>query len=119
MPTIGSVNFTEIEQVLSTLYPPTSQVQSLEASILNDTSGDYEGMENVANENEVRPLISKTDSVLKMVRQHPAQRHPEILSSARTEGAIQHLSLFPGPGHPQKIRHTVGQKKSSPVDYSL
>ncbi|XDA77167.1 hypothetical protein R6Z07F_007310 [Ovis aries] len=106
LPTIGSVNFTEIEQVLSTLYPPTSQVQSLEASILNDTSGDYEGMENVANENEVRPLISKTDSVFEDGETASSTTSPEILSDARTEGPFTApLTFSTGPGHPQNQTH--------------
>ncbi|XP_044803264.1 versican core protein isoform X2 [Bubalus bubalis] len=104
LPTLGSVNFTEIEQVLSTLYPLTSQVQSLEASILNDTSGDYEGMENVAN--EMRPLISKTDSIFEDGETASSTRLPEILSDARTEGPFTApLTFSTGPGHPQNQTH--------------
>ncbi|XP_020749848.2 versican core protein isoform X4 [Odocoileus virginianus] len=104
LPTIGSVNFTEIEQVLSTLYPLTSQVQSLEASILNDTSGDYEGMENV--ENEMRPLISKTDSIFEDGETASSTTLPEILSDARTEGPFTTPLTFPtGPEHSQNQTH--------------
>lgn len=104
LPTLGSVNFTEIEQVLSTLYPLTSQVQSLEASILNDTSGDYEGMENVAN--EMRPLISKTDSIFEDGETASSTTLPEILSDARTEGPFTAPVTFStGPGHPQNQTH--------------
>lgn len=104
LPTLGSVNFTEIEQVLSTLYPLTSQVQSLEASILNDTSGDYEGMENVAN--EMRPLISKTDSIFEDGETASSTTLPEILSDARTEGPFTApLTFSTGPGHPQNQTH--------------
>ncbi|XP_043769479.1 versican core protein isoform X1 [Cervus elaphus] len=104
LPTIGSVNFTEIEQVLSTLYPLTSQVQSLEASILNDTSGDYEGMENVAN--EMRPLISKTDSIFEDGETASSTTLPEILSDARTEGPFTTpLTFSTGPEHSQNQTH--------------
>ncbi|XP_061280317.1 versican core protein isoform X2 [Bos javanicus] len=104
LPTLGSVNFTEIEQVLSTLYPLTSQVQSLEASILNDTSGDYEGMENVAN--EMRPLISKTDSIFEDGETTSSTTLPEILSDARTEGPFTApLTFSTGPGQPQNQTH--------------
>uniref|UniRef100_A0A8C6DAT5 Versican core protein n=1 Tax=Moschus moschiferus TaxID=68415 RepID=A0A8C6DAT5_MOSMO len=104
LPTIGSVDFTEIEQVLSTLYPLTSQVQSLEASILNDTSGDYEGMENVAN--EMKPLISKTDSIFKDGETASSTTLPEILSDARTEGPFTApLTFSTGPEHPQNQTH--------------
>nr|AAC24359.1 versican V1 splice-variant precursor [Bos taurus] len=104
LPTLGSVNFTEIEQVLSTLYPLTSQVQSLEASILNDTSGDYEGMENVAN--EMRPLISKTDSIFEDGETASSTTLPEILSDARTEGPFTApLTFSTGPGQPQNQTH--------------
>lgn len=104
LPTLGSVNFTEIEQVLSTLYPLTSQVQSLEASILNDTSGDYEGMENVAN--EMRPLISKTDSIFEDGETASSTTLPEILSDARTEGPFTApLTFSAGPGQPQNQTH--------------
>ena len=109
LPTIGSVNFTEIEQVLSTLYPLTSQVQSLEASILNDTSGDYEGMENVAN--EVRPLISKTDSIFEDGERAPSTTLPEILSDARTEGPFMTtLTFSTGPEHSQNQTHSRAEE---------
>ncbi|KAB0366198.1 hypothetical protein FD754_010354 [Muntiacus muntjak] len=104
LPTIGSVNFTEIEQVLSTLYPLTSQVQNLEASILNDTSGDSEGMENVAN--EMRPLISKTDSIFEDGETASSTTLPEILSDARTEGPFTTpLTFSTGPEHSQNQTH--------------
>ena len=104
LPTIGSVNFTEIEQGLSTLYPLTSQVQSLEASILNDTSGDYEGMENVAN--EMGPLISKTDSIFEDGEIASSTTLPEILSDARTEGPFMTtLTFSTGPEHSQNQTH--------------
>ncbi|KAL2779494.1 versican core protein isoform 3 precursor [Daubentonia madagascariensis] len=60
LPTV-SVNFTEMEQIINTLYPQTSQVENLETSIISDKTEDYERMENVAN--EVRPLISRTDNI--------------------------------------------------------
>nr|XP_012639836.1 versican core protein isoform X1 [Microcebus murinus] len=59
LPTV-TVNFTEMEQIINTLYPQTSQVENLETSSLSDKTEDYERMENVAN--EVTPLISKTDN---------------------------------------------------------
>ncbi|XP_023366645.1 versican core protein isoform X2 [Otolemur garnettii] len=58
LPTV-SVNFTEMEQIINTFYPQTSQVENLETSIVSDKIKDYERMENVAN--EVRTLISETD----------------------------------------------------------
>ncbi|XP_006081301.1 versican core protein isoform X1 [Myotis lucifugus] len=84
LPTTVSVNFTETEQIISTLYPKTSQVDSLETSISSDTTEDYEGMENVAN--EVGPLISKTDSTSEYSETASSTTLLEILSDTRTEG---------------------------------
>ncbi|XP_036164914.1 versican core protein isoform X2 [Myotis myotis] len=84
LPTTVSVNFTEMERIISTLYPKTSQVDSLETSISSDTTEDYEGMENVAN--EVGPLISKTDSTSEHSETASSTTLLEILSDTRTEG---------------------------------
>ncbi|XP_062068431.1 versican core protein isoform X2 [Lepus europaeus] len=58
LPTV-SVNFTEMGQIISTLYPQTSHAESSETSAPSDKMEDHEGMENVAN--EIGPLVSKTD----------------------------------------------------------
>ncbi|KAK1345136.1 hypothetical protein QTO34_013844 [Cnephaeus nilssonii] len=84
LPTTVSVNFTEMEQIISTLYPKASQVDSLETSISSDTTEDYEGMENVAN--EVGPLISKTDNISEYSETASSTTLLEILRDTRTEG---------------------------------
>nr|XP_004651697.2 versican core protein isoform X1 [Jaculus jaculus] len=58
LPTV-SVNFTKMEQIISTLYPETSHVQSLGTSTLSDKMEDDERMGNVAN--EVRAFTPKAD----------------------------------------------------------
>nr|XP_010980307.2 versican core protein isoform X1 [Camelus dromedarius] len=84
LPTTVSVNFTDMEQVTSTLYPQTSQVQSFETSTLNGTTGDYEGMGVV--ESEIRPLISQTNSIFEDSETAASTTFLEILSDTRTEG---------------------------------
>ncbi|XP_076995322.1 versican core protein isoform X2 [Tamandua tetradactyla] len=60
LPTV-TVNFTEMEQILSTLLPQTSPAGSLETRVLSHKTEDYKGMENVAY--EARPLTSKTAGI--------------------------------------------------------
>ncbi|KAM9105236.1 versican core protein isoform 2-T2 [Megaptera novaeangliae] len=108
-PTTGSVNFTEIEQVISTLYPQTSQVQSLATSILNDTTGDDEGMGNVAN--EIRPLISKIDSIFEASETAPSTALLEILSDTTTEGPFTAtLTFSTDMEHPQNQTHSWAEE---------
>ncbi|XP_036701974.1 versican core protein isoform X2 [Balaenoptera musculus] len=108
-PTTGSVNFTEIEQVISTLYPQTSQVQSLATSILNDTTGDDEGMGNVAN--EIRPLISKIDSIFEASETAPSTALLEILSDTTTEGPFTAtLTFSTDTEHPQNQTHSWAEE---------
>ncbi|XP_004420448.1 PREDICTED: versican core protein isoform X1 [Ceratotherium simum simum] len=84
LPTTVSVSFTEMEQIVSTLYPQTSEVESLETSILSDTTEDYKGIENVTN--VVRPLISKTDSIAEDSETSSSTTLLEILSDTGREG---------------------------------
>ncbi|XP_032481313.1 versican core protein isoform X1 [Phocoena sinus] len=109
LPTTVSVNFTEIERVISTLYPQTSQVQSLETSILNDTTGDYEGMGNVAN--EIRPLISKIDSMFEASETASSTTLLEILSDTTTEGPFTAtLTFSTDMEHPQNQTHSWAEE---------
>ncbi|XP_029073377.1 versican core protein isoform X1 [Monodon monoceros] len=109
LPTTVSVNFTEIEQVISTLYPQTSQVQSLETSILNDTTGDYEGTGNVAN--EIRPLISKIDSMFEASETASSTTLLEILSDTTTEGPFTAtLTFSTDMEHPQNQTHSWAEE---------
>nr|XP_030702996.1 versican core protein isoform X2 [Globicephala melas] len=109
LPTTVSVNFTEIEQVISTLHPQTSQVQSLETSILNDTTGDYEGMGNVAN--EIRPLISKIDSMFEANETASSTTFLEILSDTTTEGPFTATLTFSADmEHPQNQTHSRAEE---------
>ncbi|XP_026956490.1 versican core protein isoform X2 [Sagmatias obliquidens] len=109
LPTTVSVNFTEIEQVISTLHPQTSQVQSLETSILNDTTGDYEGMGNVAN--EIRPLISKIDSMFEANETASSTNFLEILSDTTTEGPFTATLTFSADmEHPQNQTHSRAEE---------
>nr|KAF6491453.1 versican [Molossus molossus] len=105
LPTIVSVNFTEMEQIISTFYPQTSQVESLETSISRDTTEDYEGMENVAN--EVRPLISKLDNISEVSETASSTTLLEILSFTRTAGpSMAPLTFSTDTEHPQNQTHS-------------
>ncbi|XP_036265424.1 versican core protein isoform X1 [Pipistrellus kuhlii] len=84
LPTTVSMNFTEMEQIISTLYPKASQVDSLETSISSDPTEDYEGMENVAS--EIGLLISKTDHISEYSETASSTTLLEILRDTRTEG---------------------------------
>ncbi|XP_017658731.1 versican core protein isoform X2 [Nannospalax galili] len=55
------VDFTEMEQIVSTLDPETSPMGSLGTRIVSDKMEDYERVETVAN--EIRPLISETGTI--------------------------------------------------------
>ncbi|XP_057595865.1 versican core protein isoform X2 [Hippopotamus amphibius kiboko] len=104
LPTTVSLNFTELEQVISTLYPQTSQVQSSETSILNDTTGDYEAMGSVAS--EIRPLTSKTDSIFEDSETASRATLLESLSDTTTEGPFMAPVTFStDTEHPQNQTH--------------
>ncbi|XP_055481587.1 versican core protein isoform X1 [Psammomys obesus] len=75
----SSVSLTEIEQIVSTLYPETSHMESLGTNILSDKVEDDGIMENVSD--EVRTLISKTDSISQDSKEAPST----ILSDTRTK----------------------------------
>ncbi|XP_016065820.1 PREDICTED: versican core protein isoform X2 [Miniopterus natalensis] len=101
LPTTVSVNFTEMEQVVSTLYPQTAHVESLETSVSSDTTEDYEGMENATN--EVRPLTSKTEGS----ETASSTNLLEILSDTRTEGPFMApLTFSTDSEHPQVQTHS-------------
>ncbi|XP_011376028.1 versican core protein isoform X2 [Pteropus vampyrus] len=109
LPSTVSVNFTEMEQIVSTLYPRTSQVERLETSILSDTTEDYEGMGNVAN--EVRPLISKTDNISEDSETASSTTLLEILSDTRTKGpSIVPLTFSTDNEHPQNQTHSWAEE---------
>ncbi|KAM6148831.1 versican core protein isoform 2-T2 [Erethizon dorsatum] len=82
LPTV-SVNFTEMEQIISTLYPQTPQVGSLKTSVFSEKI-DYERMENV--ESEVGSLIFMTDNISKSDEAAANTTSLEVLGSARAEG---------------------------------
>ncbi|ELK11491.1 Versican core protein [Pteropus alecto] len=109
LPSTVSVNFTEMEQIVSTLYPRTSQVERLETSILSDTTEDYEGMGNVAN--EVRPLISKTDNISEDSETASSTTLLEILSDTRTKGpSMVSLTFSTDNKHPQNQTHSWAEE---------
>ncbi|XP_008057763.1 versican core protein isoform X2 [Carlito syrichta] len=86
-----SVSITEMEQVNSTLYPQTSQLESLETSVLSDKTENSARMENVAN--EVRPLVSTTD-IYEGNESVPNTTLTEILSDTGAEGPTMAPVLF-------------------------
>ncbi|KAM8779859.1 versican core protein isoform 2-T2 [Rhynchonycteris naso] len=105
LPTTVSVNFTEMEQIISTFYPYTSQVENFETSIISDTTEDDEGMENTKN--EVRPLISKTDSISEDSETASSTTLLEILSDTRMEGpSMAPLTFSIETEHPQNQTHS-------------
>ncbi|XP_066237882.1 versican core protein isoform X1 [Saccopteryx leptura] len=105
LPTTVSVNFTEMEQIISTFYPHTSQVKNFKTSIIGDTTEDDEGMENTTN--EVRPLISKTDSISEDSETAPSTTLLEILRDTRMEGpSMAPLTFSTDTEHPQNQTHS-------------
>ncbi|XP_057163374.1 versican core protein isoform X2 [Ursus arctos] len=102
--TIASVNFTETEQIITTFPPQASQMENLESSLKSDTTEDYEEMENVAN--EVRPPISKTDSLSEGSETASSTTLREISSDSRTEGpSVALLTFSTDTEHPQNQTH--------------
>lgn len=109
LPVTISVNFTEMKQIISTLHPQTSQVRSLDTRILSDTTEDYEGMENAAN--EVRPLVFKTDSISEDTETAPHTTLVEILSDTRTERPSMVPLTFPtDTEHPPNQTHSWAEE---------
>ncbi|XP_059274177.1 versican core protein isoform X2 [Mustela nigripes] len=99
----ASVNFTEMEQIITTFSPQASRMESLETGLISDTTKDYEKMENVAN--EVRPPISKTDS-LSEDGETTSTTLLKILSDTRTEGpSMATLTFSTDTEHPQNQTH--------------
>ncbi|XP_008576085.1 PREDICTED: versican core protein isoform X1 [Galeopterus variegatus] len=99
LPTV-SVNFTEMEQITSTLYPQTTPVGSLETSVLSDITEDHERMGNVAN--EVRLLIFKTDNTSAGSEGASSTTFIEILSDTGAEGpTMAPLPFSTDTGYPQ------------------
>ncbi|XP_037657523.1 versican core protein isoform X1 [Choloepus didactylus] len=86
-----SVNFTEMEQILSTLLPKTSQVGSLETRVSSDKTEDYDGMQNVAN--EVRPLIANTAGISEGSQTVSSATLMKILSDTGAE--VQTMAPLP------------------------
>nr|XP_035947139.1 versican core protein isoform X1 [Halichoerus grypus] len=102
--TTASVNFTETEQITTTFSPQASHMESLETSLISDTTKDYEEMENVAN--EVRPPISKTDSLSEGIETASSPTLLEILSDTRTEGpSMAPLTFSTDTENPQNQTH--------------
>ncbi|XP_025722522.1 versican core protein isoform X2 [Callorhinus ursinus] len=102
--TTASVNFTEMEQIITTFSPQAYHMKSLETSLISDTTKDYEEMEDVAN--EVRPPISKTDSLSEGIETVSSPTLLEILSDTRTEGpSMAPLTFSTDTEHPQNQTH--------------
>ncbi|XP_039096973.1 versican core protein [Hyaena hyaena] len=107
--TAVSVNFTETEPVISTLYPQVSQMENLETSLISDTNEDNKGMEYVAK--EVRPLISKTDNLSENSETASSMTLLEILSVTRTEGpSMAPLTFSTDTEHPQSQTHSWAEE---------
>uniref|UniRef100_A0A8C3X3H8 Versican core protein n=1 Tax=Catagonus wagneri TaxID=51154 RepID=A0A8C3X3H8_9CETA len=109
VPATLSVNLTEMEQVISTLSPQTSQGQTSETSILNDTTEDYERMENVTK--ELRPLISETETIFEDSETASGTTSLEILSDTRTEGpSVASLTFSTDTEQPQNQTHSWAEE---------
>lgn len=78
-----SVNFTEMERIISTLDPQTPQVESVKTSVLVEKVEDYERVENV--DNEVRSFIFKTDNATKSEEAAPNTTLLEVLGGPGSE----------------------------------
>ncbi|XP_047709809.1 versican core protein isoform X3 [Prionailurus viverrinus] len=107
--TTVSASFTEMEQIVTTLYPHASQMENLETSLISDTSEGYKGRENVAN--EVRPLISKTENLSENSETASSTTLLEILRDTRTEGpSMAPLTFSIDTEHPQSQTHTWAEE---------
>ncbi|XP_060493729.1 versican core protein isoform X2 [Panthera onca] len=107
--TTVSVSFTEMEQIVTTLYPHASQMENLETSLISDTSEGYKGRENVAN--EVRPLISKTENLSENSETASSTTLLEILRDTRTEGpSMAPLTFSIDTEHPQSQTYTWAEE---------
>ncbi|XP_042546865.1 versican core protein isoform X1 [Dipodomys spectabilis] len=96
LPTM-SVNFTKMEQIISTSYPHTV---SLATSISSGNMEDYERMGSVAN--EIRTFISKTDNISEGTEAVSDTTLIEILSDIGAEGhTTAPLPLSRDIDHPQ------------------
>ncbi|XP_044122033.1 versican core protein isoform X2 [Neovison vison] len=104
----ASVNFTEMEQTITTFSPQASRTESLETGLISDTTEDSEKMENVAN--EVRPPISKTDSFSED-SETMSPNLLNILSDTRTEGpSMAPLTFSADTEHPQNQTHSWAEE---------
>ncbi|XP_036888125.1 versican core protein isoform X1 [Sturnira hondurensis] len=105
LPATISVDFAEMEQIISTLYPQTSKAESSETSLSSDTTEDDEGMENAAD--EVTSLFPKTDRISEDSETAANTTSLGILSGTRTEGpSIASLTFSADTEHPQNQTHS-------------
>ncbi|XP_012860350.1 versican core protein [Echinops telfairi] len=108
--TTRTVNFTELEQIISTLYPQTSPGGSLETRVSSDERDDDQGMDNVAR--EVRTLIPQTGSTSVGGQTTASSTVRGILSASRAEGPTGTSLTFPADtAHPQN--QTLGWEKEA------
>ncbi|XP_058131641.1 versican core protein [Dasypus novemcinctus] len=108
LPTV-SVNFTVMEQILSTLLPQTSGVENLETRVLSDKTEGYNGMENMTNEG--KPLISETADISEGSQRAPSTTLMEILSDTGAEAQTLAPLTFPtNSEHPQNQTHSWAEK---------
>lgn len=82
-----SVSLTEMEQIISTLYPETSHMDSLGTNILRDKVEDDERIENGSD--EVRTLISKTNNI--------SQDSKEIPNTTLSDAGVEEPTTPPLP----------------------
>ncbi|VFV41672.1 versican core isoform [Lynx pardinus] len=102
--TTVSVSFTEMEQIVTTLYPHASQMENLETSLISDTSEGYKA-------NEVRPLISKTENLSENSETASSVTLLEILRDTRTEGpSMAPLTFSTDTEHSQSQTHTWAEE---------
>ncbi|XP_052599595.1 versican core protein isoform X1 [Peromyscus californicus insignis] len=95
-----SVSLTEMEQILSTLYPETSHMDSLGTNILSDKVEDDERIENETD--EVRTLISKTGNV--------SQDSKEVPNTTLSDGGTEGHTTSPLPfTKPMDMEHSPNQ----------
>ncbi|XP_059132432.1 versican core protein isoform X1 [Peromyscus eremicus] len=95
-----SVSLTEMEQILSTLYPETSYMDSLGTNILSDKVEDDERIENETD--EVRTLISKTGNV--------SQDSKEVPNTTLSDGGTEGTTTSPLPfTKPMDMEHSPNQ----------
>ncbi|XP_075397371.1 versican core protein isoform X2 [Tenrec ecaudatus] len=106
--TTRTVNFTDVEQLISTVHPQTAPGGGLETRVSHDERGDYQGVANGAR--EVRTLTPQPDSISAGSQTTASSAVRGSSSASRAEGPAGTSLTFPADtAHPEN--QTLGWAK--------